>query len=38
MAIGMHRYYRLGDGTLIEVASNIHAADRFNYTVKLNRR
>ncbi|RTL64946.1 MAG: GntR family transcriptional regulator [Hyphomicrobiales bacterium] len=37
-AVGMHRYYRLGDGTLIEVATNIHAADRFNYTVKLDRR
>lgn len=37
-AVGVHRYYKLGDGTLIEVASNIHAADRFDYTVKLSRR
>lgn len=37
-AVGVHRYYRLTDGTLAEVASNLHPADRFNYTVKLNRR
>lgn len=38
MAVGVHRSYRLGDGTLIEVASNLHAADRFNYKVMLSRR
>lgn len=37
-AIGVHRHYRLGDGSLIEVASNLHPADRFSYSVKLNRR
>lgn len=37
-AIGIHRHYRLADGSLVEVASNIHPADRFSYSVKLNRR
>jgi GntR family transcriptional regulator len=36
-AIGVHRHYRLADGSLIEVASNLHPADRFSYSVKLNR-
>lgn len=37
-AVGVHRHYKLGDGTLIEVAFNLHAAERFNYTVTLSRR
>jgi GntR family transcriptional regulator len=38
MAVGVHRNYRLGDGSLIEVATNLHPVDRFSYSVKLNRR
>lgn len=37
-AVGVHRHYRLGDGSLIEVAINLHPADRFRYSVTLNRR
>ncbi|MCZ0732990.1 GntR family transcriptional regulator [Phreatobacter sp. AB_2022a] len=38
MAVGVHRHYRLGDGSLIEVASNLHPVERFRYSVRLNRR
>ncbi|MBN8938956.1 MAG: GntR family transcriptional regulator [Rhizobiales bacterium] len=38
MAVGVHRHYRLGDGSLIEVASNLHPVDRFSYSVRLSRR
>jgi GntR family transcriptional regulator len=38
MAIAIRRVYRLTDGELVEVAFNLHPADRFSYSVTLQRR
>lgn len=38
MAIAIRRAYRLTDGELVEIAFNLHPADRFNYSVTLQRR
>jgi GntR family transcriptional regulator len=38
MAIAIRRVYRLTDGQLVEVAFNLHPADRFTYSVTLQRR
>lgn len=37
-AIAIRRVYRLTDGQLVEVAFNLHPADRFTYSVTLQRR
>ena len=37
-AIAIRRAYRLTDGALVEVAFNLHPADRFSYSVTLQRR
>jgi DNA-binding GntR family transcriptional regulator len=37
-AIAIRRAYRLTDGELVEVAFNLHPADRFSYSVTLQRR
>jgi GntR family transcriptional regulator len=37
-AIAVRRNYRLTDGELVEVAFNLHPADRFSYSVTLQRR
>jgi DNA-binding GntR family transcriptional regulator len=37
-AIAIRRAYRLTDGELVEVAFNLHPADRFSYAVTLQRR
>ena len=38
MAIAIRRVYRLADAELVEVAFNLHPADRFTYSVTLQRR
>jgi GntR family transcriptional regulator len=38
LAIAIRRAYRLTDGELVEVAFNLHPADRFSYSVTLQRR
>ena len=38
MAIAIRRVYRLTDAQLVEVAFNLHPADRFTYSVTLQRR
>ena len=38
MGIAIRRNYRLTDGELVEVAFNLHPADRFTYSVTLQRR
>ena len=38
MAIAIRRVYRLTDAELVEVAFNLHPADRFTYSVTLQRR
>ena len=38
MAIAIRRVYRLTDAQLVEVAFNLHPADRFSYSVTLQRR
>jgi GntR family transcriptional regulator len=38
MAIAIRRVYRLTDGELVEVAFNLHPADRFSYSMTLQRR
>jgi GntR family transcriptional regulator len=37
-AIAIRRVYRLTDGELVEVAFNLHPADRFSYAMTLQRR
>ena len=37
MAIGIRRAYRLTSGALVEVAFNLHPADRFTYALTLQR-
>jgi DNA-binding GntR family transcriptional regulator len=37
-AIAVRRNYRLTDGELVEIAFNLHPADRFSYSVTLQRR
>ncbi|MBR0663159.1 GntR family transcriptional regulator [Roseomonas hellenica] len=37
MAIGIRRAYRLANGELVEVAFNLHPADRFTYALTLQR-
>jgi len=38
LAIGIRRAYRLTDRRLVEVAFNIHPADRFTYSITLQRK
>lgn len=38
MGIAIQRIYRLTDGEVVEVAFNLHPADRFRYSVTLQRR
>ena len=38
LGVAIRRAYRLTDGELVEVAFNLHPADRFSYSVTLQRR
>lgn len=38
LAVAMRRSYRLADRQLVEVAFNLHPADRFTYSIKLQRK
>jgi hypothetical protein len=38
MAVAIRRAYRLTSGELVEVAFNLHPAERFSYSVTMQRR